>query len=400
VLTGTDRPLVARIYGQDEGVLRAEARKVRQALSEIDGVVDPRIVLPPSQPTLQIEVDLERAQRFGIKPGDVRRAEATLLQGLQVGSVFQQQKVFDVVVQGVPQTRRSVADVRNLLIDRPGGGHVRLGQVADVRVRPTPAVIQRDAVSRRVDVEAGVSGRSLDAVADDADARLAALSFPLEYHAEVLRETTGSEIGSTRMLAFAAAAAIAAFLLLQAFMRSWRLALLTFAAMPVALAGGVPAALLASSDLSLGAAAGFLAVFGIAIRHALLLVGRARELEREGVPFGPELVERAARERLGPVLATTLGLVALAIPFVVLGTRAGLEVVHPMAVVLIGGLVTTTLVSLFVLPALFLRMARPIDAALPAEEELLHRWLGAEERPDPAEPAPVPSPAGPTGGAS
>ena len=139
---------------------------------------NPRIELPVTQPTIEIETDLDRAQRFGVKPGDVRRAAATLVQGIQVGSVFEQQKVFDVVVKGVPATRNSVASVRNLLIDGPDGGHVRLSQVADVQVAPRPIVIERDAVSRHVDIVAGVSGRSLGSVATDIEDRLAKAQLP------------------------------------------------------------------------------------------------------------------------------------------------------------------------------------------------------------------------------
>ena len=151
---------------------------MRQLVSQVDGVVDPRVALPTTQPTIEIEVDLDRAQRHEIKPGDVRRAEAALLQGITVGSVFEEQKVFDVIVQGGPETRESVASVRNLLLDRPGGGHVRLGEVADVRTARTPISIQREAVSRRLDVEADVSGRSVDSVAKDIENRLENLALP------------------------------------------------------------------------------------------------------------------------------------------------------------------------------------------------------------------------------
>jgi Cu/Ag efflux pump CusA len=184
VLTGVDKPLVVRIFGQNTEVLRREASRVKKIMSTVDGVVDPRIDLPATQPSIEIEVDLDRAQQFGVTPGAVRRAEATLLQGIRVGSIFSEQKVFDVIVQGAPGTRGSVEDVRNLLIDRPEGGHVTLGQVADVRVVDTAAVIRRDAVSRRVDVEAGVTGRSTGAVAAEIESRLAKVAFPLEYHAE------------------------------------------------------------------------------------------------------------------------------------------------------------------------------------------------------------------------
>src|SRR6185369_6786084 len=170
---------------------------------------------PASQPNLEIAVDIEKARAEGIKPGDVRRAEATLLQGIEVGSVFEDQKVFDVIVKGTPATRRDVAAVRNLLIDKPDGGHVRLDKVADVRVAQTPAVIKRDAVSRYIDIEADVSGRSLGGVANDIENRLQGVSLPLEYHAEVLQEATSKEMNSTAVLAFALAAAIAIFLLFQ-----------------------------------------------------------------------------------------------------------------------------------------------------------------------------------------
>jgi CzcA family heavy metal efflux pump len=384
VLTGVDAPLVVRVYGQDPAVLRREAEKVRAAIAGVDGVVDPRLRLPATEPTVEIEVDLARAQRLGIKPGDVRRAEATLLQGIQVGSVFQKQKVFDVIVQGVPATRRSVDGIRDLLIDRPGGGHVRLGDVADVRIVPAPVAIEREAVSRRIDVAAGVSGRSADAVASDVEDRLAALDHPLEYHAEVVRATTGGEIGTTRMLAFLVACLIAAALLLQAAFQSWRLALLAFAALPVALVGGLVAALIDGAELSLGSLAGLLALFGLAVRGAVVLIRRLQDLEREGPdPFGAGLVQRGARERLGPALTTTCALAVLALPFVVLGSRPGLEIVHPMAVVLLGGLVTTAFLSLFVLPALYLRFGRGAGPgpARGEDEELVQRWMGVEPEP-------------------
>ncbi len=385
VLTGTDKPLVVRLYGQNLDVLRREADKVRQAMSEVDGVVAPRVTLPGSQPTLEIEVDLDKAQRHGIKPGDVRRAGATLLQGLQVGSVFQEQKVFDVVVQGVPETRRSPADVRNLLIDKPGGGHVRLGDVADVRIARTPTVIQREAVSRRIDVVADVSGRSADSVAADVEARLAGMNFPLEYHAEVLQKTTPDEIGATRMLAVAIAAAIAMFLLLQAAFRSWRLALLAFLTLPVALLGGVLAALIIGPELSLGAAIGLLALLALAARNGVMLIHRLQDLRQNGgEAFGRALVERAGRERLPAVLTTAAAMSLVALPFVILGSRPGFEVVHPMAVVILGGLVSSTFLGLFVLPALYLRFGAGAQPDLVPEEGLLFRWAYTEPEPEPA----------------
>jgi CzcA family heavy metal efflux pump len=368
VLTGADKPLVARVYGEDLALLRREAEKVRQLMAGVDGVVDPRIERAVEQPTLEIEVDLAKAQRLGIKPGDVRRAEATLLQGIQVGSVFEDQKVFDVVVKGVSGTRESVESVRQLLIDRPEGGHVRLGDVADVRTVSKPIAIERDAVSRRIDVEAGVSGRSLAAVADDVRARLASTALPLEYHAEVVESTTGEEIGSIAMLAVAIGALIAAYLLLQAAFGSWRLAALVLLLLPVSLVGGVIAALIAGAELSLGSMLGLLALLGIGVRTSVLLVRHLQDRPTH---------ERGAGDRLAPVATTAVALALLALPFVLLGTRPGLEIVHPMAVAILGGLVTATFASLFLLPATYARAAVPTEPpAVPGA--VVREWTGTE----------------------
>src|ERR687890_440390 len=217
VLTGADKPLVVRVYGQNLDTLRREANEVRDIVGSVDGVLGPSVERVPEEPVLAIETDLAKAQPYGIKPGDVRRASAMLLQGVVVGNIFGEQKVFEVVVKGVPKVRESVENVQNVLIDTPNGGHVRLEQVADVRTQPSPAVIKRDAAERYIDVEANVSGRSLGAVAIDVEDRLANAEFPLEYHAEVLGQTTtGQEINLVRIVGFGLAAVIAIFLLFQA----------------------------------------------------------------------------------------------------------------------------------------------------------------------------------------
>ena len=370
VLSGDDRPLVVRVYGQDLDVLRSEAAKVRTLISDVDGVVDPVVRQPTEQPNVEIEVDIDKAREAGVKPGDVRRAEATLVQGLLVGSVFEDQKVFQVIVQGVPETHQTVSDVKNLLIDTAGGSHVRLGDVADVRITDRPIAIDREAVSRFLDVEANVSGNVGD-VAADVEERLQSSVFPLEYHAEVLdNATSGAGIDWLIVLSVA----LAAFLLMQAAFWSFRLALVAFLTLPVALAGGVLAALINGSELSLGALVGLLALLGIAARNALLFMRHFQNLERyEGEVFGRELVQRGAQDRVGPTLTTAAILIVGSLVFIVLGPRPGLEILSPMAVVLLGGLVTTTAVALIVLPVLYLRFGER-QPALSAEEEMLERW--------------------------
>ena len=255
-----DEDLVVRVYGEDMGELRGKAEEVQQLLSRLDGVVDPEVDYPNLQPSLSVSVNLANAGAYGLKPGDVRRAAATLLSGIEVGSLWEQQKVFDVVVWGTPEIRRNLSDVENLLIDTPMRGHVRLKEVADLRIEPTPDVIRRDAVARFIDVTAGVAGRSLAAVSAEIDDRIPReIELPLEYRVEVLGVQAVKRASERRVAAFAFAAGIGILLLMQAAFGTWRLGVGLFLAMPVALIGGVLAAFVAGGLASLGSLLGLLA---------------------------------------------------------------------------------------------------------------------------------------------
>ena len=212
-VTEPKNSLVIRVYGDTDGVLRMAAEDVKKAITGITGIVTAQLKLPVQQPILEIEVDLAAAQQYGIKPGDVRRAAATMFSGLQVGSLFEEQKVFDVVVWSTPETRQSLSSIRNLLIDTPNGEHVRLGDVAQVHVASTSSVIRHEAVKRYIDVVADVQGRDLGAVTNDIKARLQNVQFPLEYHAEVLGGFAEQQGTFTRLIAFAIAAVLGIFLL-------------------------------------------------------------------------------------------------------------------------------------------------------------------------------------------
>ncbi len=354
--TSASDGITVRVFGEDLDVLRSEAERVRQALAGVAGVVDPHVVLPVEEATLEIEVDLASAQTHGIKPGDVRRAAAILLSGLQVGSLFEEQKVFDVVVWGAPEIRNNLTAVRELLIETPGGDYVRLGDVANVRVTSSPIVIRREAISPYLDVAFDVGGRDAFAVTRDVETALQNFPFSLEYHAEVLGDYVAGQAAGQRMLLTGAVAVIGIFLLLQAAYGSWRLAVVALVTLPIALVGGVLAALLGGGALSLGSLFGFLTVLGIAVRNGIVMTSHFQYLEqREGETFGPELVLRGARERLAPILTTALTTALALVPFVLFGDIPGLEIVRPMAIVILGGLVTSTVLDLFVLPTLYLR---------------------------------------------
>ncbi len=349
-----------RVYGEDHEDLSEEAEKLQQALAGINGVVNSRVDFPVEEATLEIKVDLAAAQVYGIKPGDVRRAAAILLSGLQVGALFEEQKVFDVVVWSTPDVRQSLTDIRELLIATPGG-HVRLGDVANVRIVAAPTVIRREAISPYLDILFDVQGRDVAAVTSDIKTTLQNFPFRLEYHAVMLGEQSTQQAAQQRILLAAVVAVIGIFLLLQASFDSWRLAAATFVTLLAALVGGALAAIAGGGPLSLGALFGLLAVLGITARHGVLLISHCRRLEQEGEPFGSGLALRGARERLTPMVMTALTTGLALLPFVIFGDIPGLEVVRPMAIVILGGLVTSILLSLFVTPTLYLRFGARLE---------------------------------------
>lgn len=351
--------MVVRVYGNNLDTLAAKAEEVRAALSGVDGLTAPTVRTTPQDPTIEIKVDLAAAQRFGIKPGEVRRATATMVNGIGVGSIFEQQKVFDVVVRGVPETRSSVTDIQNMLIDLPAGGQVRLGDVAQVGVAPAPTTIQRESVSRYADVVGAVVGRDRGDVAADVAAAVRTVPFPFEYRAELLGGYEASQSGLLQVLAVAIAAAVVIFLLLQAAFRRWRLAVLAFLTLPVALAGGLAGAFLGGGVLTIGSVAGLVTVLVLATRHMLTTIRHYQDIEWDGAEFGPVLVQQGTRDRVGPIATVTVAAAAALLPIVVIGGAAGLELVAPMAAVVLGGLVTSALLNLLIVPALYLRFAGP-----------------------------------------
>lgn len=362
-LTGEDRAIAIRIYGEDLGILRTKAEEIRQDLGTIRGIKDPEVEQQAEQQAIDIEVDLQKARAYGLKPGDVRRAASALIGGITVGNLFQEQKIFDVVVWGTPEIRKDVNTIRNLPIDTDSGTQVRLADVARVATVATPSVIHRQGASRRIDVEAEVAGRSLTEVTDEVKSRIKEGAFPFEYHAEVLGEPVERRAVLTSLYSYMVAAAILIVLLLQAALGSWRLAGLVIVGLPVAALGAFVAAYLGGAGLTLGTLLGLAAVLVLAVRNGIMLIKDFQTAEELQADSDSILIWRVTGERLPSIVATaiTTGLVAL--PFVAFGNVAGLEIVHPAGVAMLGGLVTSTILTLLVTPALYPHFAVKTAAA-------------------------------------
>jgi Cu/Ag efflux pump CusA len=359
VVAGGSDPIVIRLFGPDLHTLGEQAQEMEDILGGIDGVVNEHIDLHTDVPQLDVTVDLARAAQYGLKPGDVRRAAAVMVASEEVGDIFRGNRAYDVVVWSVPDARDSVPDIQNLLIDTPSGQKIRLSDVATVELEPSPNSIDREDGSRHLDILADVDGVDIGTVGDELETQLEAYDFPRGYHVELLGEFEEQQAAQTRLFTTGVIALAVIFLLLQVALGSWRPALIAFVTLPIALIGGVFAAFATGGILSIGSLVGFFTVFGIAARNGILLINHAQHLEREeGQPFGVDLVLRAAKERLSPILMTSLATGLALVPLAVFGDRPGQEIEHPLAIVILGGLFTSTLLSLFVIPPLYLRFGK------------------------------------------
>jgi Cu/Ag efflux pump CusA len=343
VLTAPATQVVTRLYGRDYGELERLAGRLRAVLGGVVGVRGTQAQFPVEQPTVDMTVNPAAAARAGISPAQVRGEAGTLLYGLTVEDDFDNREVFDVEVAGIPAVRDNLAAVRDLELDTPGGGHVRLGQVARISVSQEPVDIQQEADSRYLDVTASVQSGQAGAVSAAIDSRLASMRFPRNYFAELVTGTAatglspngtgGAGTATAAFVGFVVAALVGVLLIAQAATGSWRLAALAFGSLPVALSGGALLVIGIGAFGQLAASAGLLGVFALAARQAIAVTARASR----GIGLGLIVT---------PAVVTAVALV----PFVAMGDEPGLEMLHTAAAVLLAGLATTTLVSLFVLP--------------------------------------------------
>ena len=368
ILPDADAPLVVSVYGPEPETLRTSALSALDVLARTPGVTGARLIEAPTEETIQISVDLAKTEALGMTPGDVRRQAATLVGGLEVGAIFEEQKVFDVQVWSGEDLRNSPDKVRELPIDTPDGTRVRLGDVATVEVTEQPTVIDREAVQRRLDIVADVpDGRAHAAVA----ASLARMQLPSEYHAQV-RDEAATIAGNHRdVLFYAVAIVLGVLLLLQAATRNWWTASLATAAIPVGMTGGLLAALFLG-DLTIGALVGLLALAVVGVHNALTVVRVAAD-HRDDPANGAVLAATGAA--LPATALTALAGLGVAL----LGSRAGLEGITDLAVVTTGGALTTGIVAAVVLPAVAARYVGREEAVddLAFDDAALHGLQGA-----------------------
>jgi Cu/Ag efflux pump CusA len=359
VLTnGTTEDLAVYLYGPNLTTLASIGSELSAKLAHIHGLADVQPAPLEFIPQATVTVRLAAAREYGLTPGDVRREAAIMMASEPMSEIATGGKLYIVAAWTTEATRNSLTSLQQLPIDTPDGGRVPLGTVADIAMVPSPSQIIRNNGERMQEVDADVEGRDLGSAAAAVRATLATVKLPPGYTAQLQGEAIERETAQQHLIVYGIAAALVILLLLQAAFRSWRLAIMLIVTLPTALVGGVLAAWGGLGTITLGALVGFFTVLGIAARNGILLIAHFRHLEEaEGQPFGPALVIRGASERLSPILMTALATALALAPLVIYGNQPGQEIEYPMAVVILGGLATSTLLNLFVLPALYLRVA-------------------------------------------
>ena len=374
VLTGTGASVVIRIYGPELDGLRDRARAVNDLIAQgpakegmVDGVIDLKVEPQVLVPQLNLAFNAYKMADYGLKPKEVGDAVTTMLNGSVVAEVHQDQRKFDIVVRGHRDVTRHLPDLRRLQIDLPGGkGTVPLMAIADLQLVSSPNAIRHDKASRCIDVTCNVKNRDLGSVVQDIEARLRSLPEREGYRYEVLGEYQARSDSQRQLLVYSILSLIGIAVLLYMDFRSVRLMVLVLFTLPFALIGGVAAAWGTGGVISLGSLVGFITVLGIAARNGIMLVSHYRHLqEEENMPMGQALLVRGAVERVVPILMTALAAGLGLLPLAISGNKPGYEVEYPMAIVILGGLTTSTLLNLIVLPVLHGQFARNMKRSEP-----------------------------------
>jgi cobalt-zinc-cadmium resistance protein CzcA len=368
LIAGVRSDLAITLFGEDLDELRRVGADITRVVSGVAGAADVKLEQTSGLPFLRIKIRRDEIARYGINASQVLDVVQTM-GGRNVGEVLEGQRRFDIQVRFKPESRSDVEQIRNLKVADPQGRMIPLSQLADVEVEEGPAQITRENIHRRIAVEANVRGRDLAGfVADVQEAVGAQVTLPTGYYIEYGGQFENLERASQRLLLVVPVALFLIFVLLYTTFGAVKPALLIYFNIPIAATGGIIALMLRGMPFSISAAVGFIALFGVAVLNGVVMVSYFIELRKQGRSVS-EAVTSGAELRLRPVLMTALvaglGFVPMAI-----STGAGAEVQQPLATVVIGGLLTSTLLTLFVLPALYKWFEREDGQAPPRPTEI------------------------------
>jgi len=358
MLSGTRANIAVKIFGDDLGTLRRLGERAREAIAPVPGVVDLSLEQQMDVPFVRFILNRAAIARYGLRPGDVAEAIETSLAGASVGRIFDRGTAFDLVVKFDPASGSDFERIADLPIDTPVGAVVPIRALAEVRREQGPNMVLRENVQRRIVISCNVSGRDLGSVVDDIrEAVRQAVPMPGGYRIEYGGQFESEQSASQRLYVLSVVAIAGVFMLLVLAFGRARDALIVMVNLPLALIGGVVGVFLSGGVLNVATLIGFITLFGIATRNGIMLVTHIHHLmEIEGVREFREAVERGASERLVPILMTAAAAGLALIPLAIRGGQTGSEIQTPMAIVILCGLTTSTLLNMFVVPTLYLKL--------------------------------------------
>jgi cobalt-zinc-cadmium resistance protein CzcA len=362
LMTGVKQDVAVKIFGENLDTLNLLAAKVAQAIKPVEGVTQPQVERVSGLPQITVKYDRARMANYGLHIEDVNQVVSTAFAGNIAGAIYENERRFDLVVRLDSAHRSDINNVSELFIPTPDGSQVPLSQVAKIAYETGPAQISRENARRRIVVSFNVNGRDVESVVKEVQLKLnATVPLPTGYYYTYGGTFENLRQASRRLMIAVPAALLLIFMLLYITFKSIRQALLIFTAIPMSAIGGILALLLRGMPFSISAGVGFIALFGVAVLNGIVLIGTFNQLAREGVDDVLERVYRGTRDRLRPVLMTatvaSLGFLPMAV-----STSAGAEVQKPLATVVIGGLLTATILTLIVLPLLYLIFTKATSA--------------------------------------
>ena len=357
MLSGTRANIAVKIFGADLRELRQLAEQVKNVIAQVAGAVDVQPEQQSDIPFLTIKYRREALARHGLSARQLSEYVETAFGGMTVGKVLQGQASFDLVVRYDPAARDSLDAIRATLIATPNGARLPLSALADIENDRGPYFINRENVQRKIVVMANVAGRDLKSVVGEMRSKVAReVKLPAGYHIEFGGQFESAEEAARTLLLLGLAVVVGIFLLLFVAFKSARDAFLVMLNLPLAIIGGVAGVYAAGGTVTLASIIGFITLFGIATRNGVMLISHIHHLvEQDEVRDVFEAVKRGAEERLIPILMTALAAGLALVPLALSGGQPGSEIQAPMAVVILCGLISSTLLNMIVVPALYLR---------------------------------------------
>lgn len=369
--SGVRAQIAVKLFGDDLSVLRSKAEEIRNAMQTVEGATDVQIERQVLIPQVRFNVDRERAAQYGLQPGEITETLETALNGRTVSEAIEGSRRYDVVVRFDDSSRNSLEALKTATIDTPQGTQIPVSAVAEIENLPGPNQILRENAKRRIVISSNTAGRDLGSVVGDMEQRVAAqVSLPAGYFVEFGGQFQASQEATRTLSILSIFSLVAIFFLLMKALGDWRLALQVMINIPLALIGAIWALHLSGGVFSIATLVGFISLVGITSRNGIMMISHYLHLMREeGEEFTEKMIIRGSLERLVPVLMTALTAGLSLVPFILAADAPGKEILHPLAVVVLGGILTSTLLDQIVTPAIFYKFGKHSAERVIAERD-------------------------------